>query len=162
MKLTGFLTAAVFAVALVSGCSESTTSTAATTPTSAAVLSSSGSSARDQLNAIRASAGQAGATRNATLDAIARGHATDMARRNFFAHRGSDGSNVGQRAKRGGYRWCFVAENIAMGYRSQSAAIESWRTSPGHYRNLVSSHAKEFGMANVGKYWVMVLAAKRC
>lgn len=119
-------------------------------------------SPRAQVNAIRASAGRSAIARDATLDAVARGHANDMATRNFFSHTGSNGSNVGQRASRAGYRWCAVAENIARGQSSETAAIEGWRTSPGHYANLVGNKYRAFGLAQVGDVYVMVLGAKRC
>ncbi len=122
----------------------------------------SGSTAGAQINAIRARVGLPALTRNATLDAAARAHANDMVKNNFFAHEGSDGSSSSQRVTRAGYRWCTVGENISVGYSSSSSSIESWRTSPGHYRNIVSRKAKEYGLANVGKYWVMLVAAKKC
>lgn len=136
-----------------------------TPPTQQAVENSgpvSGNSAGAQINAIRARAGLSGLTRNTTLDAAARAHASDMARNNFFAHEGSDGSSSSKRVTRAGYRWCTVGENISVGYSSRASSIESWRTSPGHYRNIVSNRAKEYGIANVGKYWVMLVAAKKC
>jgi uncharacterized protein YkwD len=45
---------------------------------------------------------------------------------------------------------------------SQTTAIEGWVNSPGHYRNLVNGKVREFGLAQVGDVWVMVLAARRC
>lgn len=122
----------------------------------------SGSTAGAQINAIRARVGLPGLSRNATLDAAARVHASDMVKNNFFAHKGSDGSSSSKRVTRAGYRWCTVGENISMGYQSSTASIEVWRTSPGHYRNIVSRDAKEYGLAKVGKYWVMLVAAKKC
>jgi uncharacterized protein YkwD len=85
-----------------------------------------------------------------------------MASKGFFSHKGSNGSTVGKRTTRAGYNWCTVAENISKGFSNETAAIESWRTSPGHYRNMTKKKVKEFGIANVGDVWVMVLAAKRC
>lgn len=130
--------------------------------TSNGVISTSGGSAHAQVNAIRAKAKLPAIKRSSTLDAAARAHANDMAKRNFFGHKGSNGSTVGQRTTSAGYRWCTVAENISKGFKGQAAAIESWRTSPGHYRNMTKRNAREFGLANVGDVWVMVLAAKKC
>lgn len=121
-----------------------------------------GASATASVNAIRGQAGAPAITRNRVLDAVAKGHANDMAANNFFSHTGSNGSSAGQRAKKAGYKWCMISENVAKGYRDQAGAIESWRTSPGHYLNLVNRKSREFGMARTGNYWVMVLAAKRC
>lgn len=121
-----------------------------------------GNSNKSQLNAIRAKAGVPAVTRNPDLDAAALAHATDMNSKAFFGHEGSNGSTVGKRVKRAGYRWCTVAENIAEGYPNRAVVMERWRTSPGHYRNMTKRKVKEFGMARVGDVWVMVLAAKRC
>lgn len=115
-----------------------------------------------QINAIRADANLPALKRNTKLDAAAKAHAADMDRRNFFAHKGSNGSLPDQRVTRAGYRWCTVAENIANGYRDGAKVIEGWRNSQGHYRNIVSRKAKEYGLANVGDVWVMVVAARKC
>lgn len=121
-----------------------------------------GNSATAQLNSIRAGAGQRSVQRNRALDAAARAHASDMSQRNFFSHTGSNGSAPAQRVTAAGYRWCTVAENIAAGISGQDAAMEGWRKSPGHFRNMTNSKMREFGLANVGDVWVMVLAASRC
>lgn len=115
-----------------------------------------------QINAIRSDASLPELKRNPKLDAAAKAHAADMARRNFFAHKGSNGSLPGQRVTRAGYRWCTVAENIAQGFRDGSKVIEGWRRSRGHCRNMVSRKATEYGLANVGDVWVMVVAAHKC
>lgn len=122
----------------------------------------SGNSAGAQINAIRARVDLPALRRNATLDAAARVHAADMESKNFFAHKGSDGTTGGQRMARAGYRWCSMAENISKGYSTETRAIEGWRVSPSHYRNIVSGSAKEFGLARVGKFHVMLVAEKGC
>ena len=126
------------------------------------VISTSGGGGGEQLNAIRKQANLPAVRRNAALDVAAKAHADDMASRNFFSHTGSNGSSPGQRATAAGYRWCTVAENINRGYPSGPAAIEAWRKSPGHYRNMVNGKVSDYGLANTGEYWVMVLAAKNC
>lgn len=121
-----------------------------------------GSPSGAQLNAIRAKANLPAVWRNATLDAAAQAHADDMAAKGFLSHRGSDGSTVGKRVTRAGYRWCSVAENISKGYAKRTTVIEQWRKSPAHYRNITKPKVKAFGMAKSGDYWVLVLAAKSC
>lgn len=101
-------------------------------------------------------------TRNATLEAAARAHANDMVQRNFFSHSGSNGSTVGKRVRALGYRYCIVAENISKGHRTQTAVMQGWANSSGHYRNMVNRKVSEFGLANVGDVWVMVLASRNC
>ncbi len=125
-------------------------------------FTTSGDSVSAQINTIRAGANRPPLARSAALDAAARSHASDMASRSFFSHKGSNGGTVGKRTTRAGYRWCMVSENIAKGYRNGSTVIENWRRSPGHYSNIVSPKAKEYGLANVGEVWVMVIGAKKC
>ncbi|MCX7564793.1 CAP domain-containing protein [Sulfitobacter sp. F26169L] len=122
----------------------------------------SGSTAHQQINAIRAKADMPPLARNAQLDAAAFAHAKDMAANNFMGHKGSDGSTVGQRVRRAGYGWCSLGENVSQGYASESSAIDGWRRSPGHYRNLVKRKVNEFGMAHVNGYRVLVVGARRC
>lgn len=83
-----------------------------------------------------------------------------MARAGFFSHTGSDGSDIRTRVSRAGYRWCAVAENIARGQRSLEAALEGWKASRGHRRNMLSRRMAEIGVARgAGNTWVMVLAS---
>ncbi len=97
---------------------------------------------------------------NRNLELSAQRHADDMARRNYFSHTGKNGSSIGQRAKAAGYQWRSIAENIAWGYYSARAAVESWKESPGHCRNMMNSSYLEVGMAHNGKYWVQVLGKR--
>ena len=94
-------------------------------------------------------------------------YANILARQNFLAHEGKDGSTPGKRMQSAGYRWMntqtgsMVAENIAGGQNSVSAVMKSWRNSTGHFKNMVEpkfTHAG-FGMAmnpnsKYKKYWV--------
>jgi len=115
-----------------------------------------------QLNGIRAQAGQAALSRNAQLNAAALVHARDMAANSFMGHTGTDGSDLRKRVERAGYGWCTLSENVSRGYSTNARAIEAWRVSPGHYANLIKNDAREFGMAEVNGFRVMVLAARRC
>ncbi|MEP3441291.1 MAG: CAP domain-containing protein [Sulfitobacter sp.] len=127
-----------------------------------AALAGTTTPVRAQINAIRASAGVGQVKRNAKLDRAALAHARDMAANNFLSHTSSDGSDLRRRVERAGYDWCSLGENVSRGYRSDQAAIEQWRTSPGHYRNMIKGKAREFGMANVNGFRVMVLGASNC
>jgi uncharacterized protein YkwD len=127
-----------------------------------ASASISARSASAQINAIRARANLHKVRRSAKLDAVALAHAKDMARHKFMSHTSSDGSDLRVRVARVGYKWCSLAENVSRGYRTEARAIENWRQSPGHYRNLTNKKVKEFGLANVNGFRVMVLGASRC
>ena len=112
------------------------------------------------LNGLRDARGVPPVVYSERLAQVALAHARDMARQGTMTHTGSNGSTVGQRVRRAGYRWCYVSENVAMGYRSLERVLNAWAASPGHYRNMVNRKAREFGMAQTpDRFWVMVLAA---
>ncbi len=91
---------------------------------------------------------------NNRLEKAAFAHANDMERNEFFDHKGSNGSNVGNRASKAGYKWYAVGENIASGYDSFDETLLAWKDSPGHCRNLMHGGHKEMGVAQVGDIWV--------
>lgn len=102
-------------------------------------------------------------TLSATLSRAALVHSQDMAKNNFFEHEGSDGSKVGERTARVGYRWRAVAENIAIGAETPEIVVEGWLKSPGHCVNIMSPDYTEMGIAYVtepksepGIYWTQV------
>lgn len=134
----------------------------------ALVALSSGASLADTqkaraLNALRASHGLNALGYSAALEAAAAHHARDMLQSRSFSHTGSDGSSVGQRVRRAGYRWCFVAENLAQGQRDLAQVLEAWAASPGHRANMLSREVTEFALVQADGYiWVMVLARPGC
>ena len=111
-------------------------------------------------NAFRAEHGLAPLAVSPVLEAVAEAHGRDMAAKGFFDHRGSDGSSVVRRAKRQGYRFCLVAENIAKGQRSPAEAMRSWTGSAGHRSNMLQPDLREIGVIRTGDIWVMVLGTK--
>ncbi len=117
---------------------------------------------RQMLNGARAEAGLDGVTPSEQLEQAAMAHATDMARAGFFDHEGSDGSSVGQRAKRVGYGYCVIAENIAKGQNNVSEVFGDWLKSEGHRRNILNGQVREYGLVRAQDVWVLVLGATRC
>ena len=112
------------------------------------------------LNAMRAREGVAPLAYSFSLEAAARAHALDMARHGYFAHSGLDGSGVGDRARAQGYHWCYVAENLAKGQRELAQVMQGWAQSPPHFRNMMNSNARAFGLfQGPDRIWAMVLAA---
>jgi uncharacterized protein YkwD len=100
---------------------------------------------------------------SAILNRAALVHSQDMAKNDFFEHEGSDGTKVGDRASRVGYRWRAVAENIAIGAETAEIVVEGWLKSPGHCVNIMSADYTEMGIAYVtepksgpGIYWTQV------
>jgi uncharacterized protein YkwD len=97
------------------------------------------------------------------LAKAAQKHADDMADNDFFEHKGSDKSSVVDRIEGEKYLWRTVGENLAMGPRSVSEAVEGWLESPGHCSNIMNGDFTEMGVAlsNDWKYWVQVFGAPR-
>ncbi|MEQ6247308.1 CAP domain-containing protein [Sulfitobacter sp. HNIBRBA3233] len=158
---------AIFAVlAALSACGDMPAATSPNgpvpAPENATTARLKGKSPSAIVSAIRAKTGLGPVRRSARLDRVALMQARDMAQNDFFSHSGSDGSSVGNRARRGGYDWCVIAENINKGYPDIRSAILAWETSRSHYRNMTLRGAKEFGIASVGSYNVMVLGARDC
>lgn len=95
-------------------------------------------------------------------------HTQDMTEHDFFAHAGSDGSNVGERVNRTGYSWRFVGENLAAGQRTVGEAMTGLLDSPGHCQNIMSPNYREFGSAYLyesetyyKRYWTQNFATPR-
>lgn len=121
-----------------------------------------GAPAGQQINAIRSRAGLPSLRRNSLLDRAALAHAQDMAANSFMSHTGSDGSTLRKRVNRTGYVWCTLGENVSRGHRTNARAIEGWRTSPGHYKNMVNAKAREYGFANVNGFRTLVVGSGKC
>ena len=93
------------------------------------------------------------------LTNVAENHARDMVAGNYFSHTGKDGSSVGNRIKRQGYKYCYAAENIALGQKTAKAVMVAWQNSSGHKKNNLSKKATEVGAGYAGgKMWVLVFA----
>lgn len=105
-------------------------------------------------------------TLSAVLSRAALIHSQDMVSKSFLEHRGSDGSMVGERATRVGYKWRTVGENIANGAETADAVVQLWLESPGHCANIMTAGFTEMGIAYAvdrksaaGIYWTQVFAA---
>lgn len=114
------------------------------------------------LNATREANGQRPLRFNRDLARAAMTHACDMHRNEFFAHVGTDGSNLQQRVRAAGFSDCLVAENIAWGYPRSEQIITGWMNSPGHRTIMLHPRVEEFGIGITtgarGPYWVLVVA----
>ncbi len=105
---------------------------------------------------------------NALLEQAAAQHADAMARLDFMAHTGRDGSQPRDRVTRTGYRWRAVGENIAGGPTTPRAVVDGWLESPGHCANIMSPAFTQIGVAfavnrqsKYGIYWAQVFGAPR-
>jgi uncharacterized protein YkwD len=119
------------------------------------------------LNADRAAAGLAPLRASGRLDAIALGHACDLAGGAATGHVGSDGSTLPERLSRGGYRHGYAAENVFRGGEGRAGGVLAfWQGSPGHRRNLLHPAMREAGLGVAagrdGRLsWVLLLAEPR-
>ena len=90
-----------------------------------------------------------------------------MARTDKYGHE-ADGRTPGERAKRGGYDWCRVSENISYQWSSHDfdttelarRLVEGWKKSPGHRRNMLDPKVTETAVAvarsaKSGKYYAV-------
>lgn len=129
-----------------------------------------------EVNAIRAKGYRCGNTNmapaapvtwNGYLAEAARGHARDMATRNFFDHTNPDGQDVAHRVQAAGYtNWREVGENIAAGFTA-SNVVQGWLESNSHCTTLMDPALKEMGVGYIyrssstyGTYWVQNFGAR--
>lgn len=101
------------------------------------------------------------------LSHAAADHARDMARRNYFDHRGRDGSQPKERVLRAGYEPQLSGENIAFGPQTAEEVVAGWLDSPGHCANIMEPRFEHIGVGvATGKkrgriYWVQNFGAPR-
>jgi hypothetical protein len=107
----------------------------------------------EMTNAFRRQSMLAEVKPNRALTAAARAFAQYLAKTGKFAHE-ADGQGPGQRAAASGYRYCQVAENLAMNLDSRGfetralaqAVVEGWKSSAAHRANLLKPTATEIGV----------------
>jgi uncharacterized protein YkwD len=93
------------------------------------------------VNAFRASQHLIPLERRVELDAVARAHSEDMARRGFFAHESPEGHDWVDRLARAGVSgFRMAAENVGQTSRPDpnQEILEGWKHSTVHLDNLVS------------------------
>ena len=91
---------------------------------------------------------------DAQLARAARAFADFMARSDQYGHT-ADGSTPVERAKRAGYDYCLVSENIAFQYTSAEFEtgelarryVQGWKESPGHRGNMLEPDATDLAVA---------------
>lgn len=100
---------------------------------------------------------------NADLNTAAQTHSKDQATNNFLGHKGSDGSDFGQRVRRTNYQGSPRAENAAAGNTTVEATFGQWKNSSDHLRNMLLSDINEMGLghdidqdARYTHYWTQV------
>jgi hypothetical protein len=105
------------------------------------------------------------------LDTAADSHSERMAVGDFFDHIDPlDKSMPWDRARRAGYAWTSIRENVAAGYTTAESVVAAWMKSSGHRANILSADithmgvgysylAKDTGVKNYHHYWTQLFAA---
>lgn len=105
----------------------------------------------DLVNAERRARGERPLVWDAELARMARSHSENMARRNFFNHKGPDGQGLRERSQTNGITgFRALAENLAFnkGFTdSASCAVVGWMRSEGHRANILND---EFTRSGIG------------
>lgn len=100
----------------------------------------------ERVNAFRSGHGLAALRIDLRLNTAAQRHADDMAQRDYFAHVSPEGGTAGQRARRSGYKWLRMLENLAAGQPTPAEAVDGWKSSPGHRRAMLDPEVRELGV----------------
>lgn len=104
----------------------------------------------DEVNRVRARRHLIPLERRAELDAVARAHSLDMARRGYLAHESPEGQNALHRLDAGRIEgFSLAAENIGSTTRPNVTAeiLAHWTRSPVHRQNLF---APPFNTTGIG------------
>lgn len=84
---------------------------------------------------------------NAALTKAAQAKASDMAKKQYFAHVSPTGLTPWTWFKRAGYSYTYAGENLAMDFVTSEDVIAAWLRSPSHRKNLLSTKYKDIGVA---------------
>jgi len=108
------------------------------------------------VNSYRAAHGMNRLVRSAKLNALAAGHARDMARRNSMDHDGY----MTRLPKAGD----VAGENVAWGCSSADCAYRLWAESPGHAANMLMRGVTRYGLASAAghgrRFWCLIVGTK--
>jgi uncharacterized protein YkwD len=115
------------------------------------------------LNALRSENGKGAVQQSETLRVLAENQARHMEATGALSHAGPKGRSVGKRARKAGYKWCHIAENVAQGQRDAQSVLRAWSGSKPHRKNMLLRKVKDFGMHQTpGGFSVLILAQPGC
>ena len=99
-------------------------------------------------NIQRERAGLSALRESSKLEGSALIKAQDMLAQQYFGHISPEGEAVGDLAKRTGYEFIAIGENLALGdFENDEKLLEAWMQSEGHRENILSSQYQEIGIA---------------
>jgi len=81
------------------------------------------------------------------LSQAAANKASDMFKKNYWAHIAPDGATPWAFINNSGYEYLYAGENLARGFDSAQDAVEAWMESPTHRDNMLSSNYNDVGFA---------------
>ncbi|MDZ4093792.1 MAG: CAP domain-containing protein [Paracoccaceae bacterium] len=116
------------------------------------------------INSERRAKGLPALRRSTRIDTVAHAHACDNASRGSYSHVGSDGADLGQRLRRGGYQLRLAAENTGFGFDTPQKAMNFWMNSPHHRSNILTPGITEIGIGladGTRPAWVINFAKPR-
>lgn len=112
------------------------------------------------VNGEREKLGLAPLTRSAELCRLADQHAERMIAGDFFSHTDPfSGANLAARARKRGYAFFKVGENLGAIQRDPADVMKDWMESPSHRANILDPDFTEIGVSvrdggRYGRYWV--------
>jgi TusA-related sulfurtransferase len=87
-------------------------------------------------------------SQNSKLDEIAMERLNDMFEKQYFEHISPSGLGASDIAKKIGYEFISIGENIALGnFKDDQAIVQAWMDSPGHRANILNKSYAEIGIA---------------
>lgn len=111
-------------------------------------------------NNYRSSVGVSSLTLDSSLVEAASIRAKELS--NSFSHTRPNGSSCFTVLSELGISYGTAGENIAAGYSSSQSVMEGWRSSSGHYQNIIFSKFKKIGIGvniiNNQYYWVQIFS----
>ena len=122
----------------------------------------------DLINAYRRKNGAGKLTLQKQLGEAAEHHSQDMANKNHFSHRLSNGDLPEENIERFGYtHWCYLGENIAAGQETAKAVMRAWKSGREHDRNMRNKNFTEIGIGRAydrrskyGWYWTTTFGSR--
>jgi len=110
------------------------------------------------VNEIRAQNGLSPLKADWQLSRVARFKSQDMKDKKYFSHQSPTYGSPFEMIKNFGISFKTAGENIAYGYKTPQAVVNSWMNSSGHRANILNSTYNKIGVGYVesGNYWTQM------